>query len=240
MNDHDDNATLAKDSSASDLTLSPDTVAEFLRQNPRFLFEHPEVVTSLAPPRVEGPRVVDMQGFVFDKLRGEVDKLRSCALDLIDTIRGNMANQSRTHEAVLALLGADTFAEVVQAVGEQLPLLLDVDFVAIGFEVGAGSAPEFSTPPIIKLPLSTARRLVGNGKTIHLVTELTDDGGVFGDRLSKVRSAAFALLRVGTQAPTGLLALGSKTENVFHSGQGTDLVHFLARVLERRLAKALG
>lgn len=240
MNGHEDDATLAKDSSSSSPQLSAATVAEFLRDNPRFLFEHPEVVTSLAPPRVEGARVVDMQGFVFDKLRGEVDKLRSCALDLIDTIRGNMANQTRTHEAVLALLGADSFAEIAAAVGEQLPILLDVDFVAIGFEVGAGSPPEFATPPIGKLALGTARRLVGTGKTIHLVTELTDDGGVFGDRLPKVRSAAFAMLRVGTQAPTGLLALGSKTENVFHAGQGTDLVQFLARVLERRLAKAIG
>jgi uncharacterized protein YigA (DUF484 family) len=204
------------------------------------LFEHPEVVRAIAPSRAQRAGVIDMQGYVFDRLRSEVDKLRSCALDLIDTIRANMANQTRTHGAVLALLGVDGGGPLVRAVDERLPLLLDVDYVAIGFEAGSGSPPQLDTPPIRKLALGTARRLLGKDKSVDLVTELGDDGGMFGDRRSGVRSAAFALLRAGGRIPTGLLGLGSKTENAFHARQGTDLVQFLARVLERRLHEALG
>jgi uncharacterized protein YigA (DUF484 family) len=46
-----------------------------------------------------------------------------------------------------------------------------------------------------------------------------------------VRSAALARLHPARDVPVGLLALGSRGDD-FYSGQGTELVGFLARVLE--------
>jgi hypothetical protein len=40
-------------------------------------------------------------------------------------------------------------------------------------------------------------------------------------------------LRFNSQTPAGLLALGSRQEEKFHPGQGTELLQFLARALER-------
>ena len=43
---------------------------------------------------------------------------------------------------------------------------------------------------------------------------------------------ALLRLRPSARAPTGLLALGSRVEGRFDPGQGTELLSFLARILE--------
>jgi uncharacterized protein YigA (DUF484 family) len=59
------------------------------------------------------------------------------------------------------------------------------------------------------------------------VGELT----IFGDGAGLVNS--YALVRLTASGrPPGLLALGSRNERSFHSSQGTELLAFLAKVIE--------
>jgi len=58
---------------------------------------------------------------------------------------------------------------------------------------------------------------------------------IFGSAASLVRSDALLRLKISPAAPAGLLALGSRKENRFHPGQGTELLGFLARALERSI-----
>jgi len=53
-------------------------------------------------------------------------------------------------------------------------------------------------------------------------------------RVSQSVSASSALVRLspGGICPEGLLALGSRHGSTFHAGQGTELISFLARVIE--------
>ena len=214
--------------------LSDDAVAEYLRDNPDFLVRYPDALDGQeAPPRWDGDGVVDIHQFMLDRLRGEMEELRTCAADLIETSRSNMSNQTRTHAAVLALLATVDFAHTVRLVREDLPLLLNVDVVSIGFEPAERPLPGLSLPDVQTLPADAVDGLVGAGQDVSLERAMTDDGSIFGAAAGIVRSAALARLRPSGDVPTGMLALGTRHPATFYSGQGTELVGFLALVVEQ-------
>jgi uncharacterized protein YigA (DUF484 family) len=218
--------------------LSGEDVAAYLRNHRDFLSGHPDLLENIdLPSRWSGDDgVVDMQKFVLERLRGEVDNLRSCAIDLIETSRLNMSNQSRTNTAVLAVLSANDLDHGIHIITEDLPLFLDVDVVGVGFEPTKSPLPGLALPSIQRLPAGTVEGLLNADKDAVLMASMLDDGTLFGSGAGLVRSAALARLRGdGNGIPEGLLALGSRREGSFHPGQGTEVLIFLARVLERCL-----
>ena len=64
----------------------------------------------MTPPiRWSGDKVVDMQSFMLDRLRGEQADLKEDAANLlISTTRANMMIQTRTHAAAIALWAQKT------------------------------------------------------------------------------------------------------------------------------------
>ena len=240
MTAEQDDAT-AKDGAAPERAeVTGDQVTDYLRHHPDFLADHPEVLEILTlPTRWSGDGVVDIQQFALEHLRGEIDNLRSCAMDLIDTSRGNLSSQTHIHSAVLALMGAETFEHLMRAVSDQLPLLLDVDVATVGFEPAPSPLPGLVAADVRRLPEGAVDRLAGKGQDVALHHEMADDGTVFAAGAGLVRSAALARLRPAAGRPVGLLALGSRGDGVFHTGQGTELVAFLARVLERCIENCL-
>ncbi len=211
--------------------LSDDRVADYLRRHPDFFTRHADVLAAMTPPaRWQGDRVVDMQRFVLERLRDEVESLRACAHEVIKTSRSNLSSQTRSHAAVLALLAAGDFEHMVRVVNDDLPLLLDVDVVAIGFETGPTAG--MVTADVRRFAGGTVDRLLGGAdQDVALVRDMADDGTVFGAAAGLVRSAALARLRPNPTTPVGLLALGSR-KRAFHPGQGTELIGFMARMLE--------
>jgi uncharacterized protein YigA (DUF484 family) len=231
-------AEKAADKAAETVDTTAEQVAEYLRLHPDFLALRPELFKVMTPPeRWTGESVVDMQRFMVDTLRGELDGLRDTTHDVIETSRSNMAFQSRTHDAVLAVLAAGDLQELIETVSDELPVLLDVDMAVIGFEPTDSLGVACSD--IAGLDDGDVDRLIGVGRDVALIREMNDDGTVFAGGAGLVRSAALARLRPGGAAPTGLLALGLRREGAFHPGQGTELLRFLARVVERCLRRLL-
>ncbi len=211
--------------------LSEARVAGYLRRHPDFFTRHADVLGTMTPPaRWQGDRVVDMQRFVLERLRDEVESLRACAQEIIETSRSNLSSQTRSHAAVLALLAAGDFEHMVRVVNDDLPLLLDVDVVAIGFETDPTAG--MVTADVRRFAGGTVDRLLGGAdQDVALVRDMADDGTVFAAAAGLVRSAALARLRPNPTTPVGLLALGSR-KRAFDPGQGTELIRFMARMLE--------
>ena len=215
-------------------TLSDEQVAAYLQRHADFLVRHPEVFDGLTPPaRWDGEDVVDIQQHMLERLRDEMEELRRCASDLIETSRSNMSNQTRTHAAVLALLGTADFEHTLRIIRDDLPLLLSVDVVTVGFEPAAKPLAGLALPDIQRLPEGAVDRLLGDGQDVALHRKMADDGTVFGAASGLVRSAAMARVRPGRSIPVGVLALGTRRHDTFHPGQGTELLGFLALVVER-------
>lgn len=218
-------------------------VAAYLRRNGDFLLRHPELVLSLSPPSrwpdVDG--VVDMQVYMIERLKEEVDRVKGAAEDLIHTSRSNMSTQNRTHQAVLVLLSADDLGGLVQAVAEELPPMLDVDVAALCFEETDQPRPCLAVPGLLRIPSGSVDQMMGGpDRDCALTEEMPGDPMLFGDGAGLVASSALARLSPGDRCPAGVLALGARHGRTFHSGQGTELITFLARVVDTCVRRFVG
>ena len=214
-------------------------VIAYLRARPDFLAHHPDVVAGMvAPERWSGDGVVDMQKFLIDRRSGEMDQLRDAAQDVIETSRSNMSVQTRTHAAVLSLLATRSWEDILGVVTQDWPLLLAVDAVTLSFERGGSTFPYMGEAETRILPPNFVDNVIGGEQEMGLMREVDDDGTIFAAAAGLVRSAALARIHVSPDWPMGLLALGTR-DDVFHPGQGTELISFLCRVLESSLGRTM-
>ena len=226
------NSAVDDNPAPTDEGVSADSVADFLRRNPDFFNDRLDLLSEMAAPsRWTGDGVVDMQLFLAERRLGEIDELRNCAQEVIETSRTNMSVQTRTHASVLALLAVEGLDQLLRVASDDLPLLLDVDVVTLRFEPAAGSVAAVFSASAHRIPKGTVDKLLGTDNNVRLLREIKDDGTIFGSAAGLARSAALARLRPGNNIPAGFMALGSR-EAAFGPGQGTELIGFLARVME--------
>jgi len=227
---------------AAQTILNETEVSRFLRENPDFFSRNPEILVKMESPSrySDTPKgIVDFQTVMVDRLRDEVQNLAACTQDVIETSRNNMTFLTRTHAAVLALLSAHDAGHMARILTDDLPLLLDVDFVAFGFEQDIKAEAALRLPGVRMLPFGFVDAQVGVGGDVGLYQHIADDGSIFGDHSEDVHSAGLARLRSGAHMASGLLALGSATPGTFHPGQATDLLNFLARATEKMMSQWL-
>lgn len=208
-------------------------VAEYLRGHPDFLAENPDLLAVLTPPalRRDG-NVVDMQRYILDRLRGENVKLRSSRDEIIATSRANVSSQARIHTAALALIAATTLEHVIEVITTDLAVHLEVDAIVLAFEALDRVPPGGNSTHLRLLPRGTIDRLMNGGRDVLMTADQPADGALFGSAATLVRSQALLRLDLRRDAPLGLLAMGSRTPGRFHPGQGSELLVFLAHVVE--------
>jgi len=215
------------DAQKSDLRES-DVVA-YLRRNPRVLLNNPDLLGILAQDtRFETDTVVvDMQRFVVDRLRRQVDEMKVASDRLVNTTRSNMSLVERTMECALALLYARDFNELAQILHDDLPVHLGVDAVSIAFETE--SLPIDALHIVKALPVGMVDQLVGPDST-RIRPDTEGEAMLYGSSAGLVRSDALVALPEGEGLPHGVFAVGCRAANHFEDGQGTELIAFLAHV----------
>ncbi|KZD08383.1 DUF484 family protein [Oceanibaculum pacificum] len=208
-------------------------VEQYLRRHPDFLVKHANLAEVLAPPtRDNGDGVVDLQYFLVHRLRGELSGLKEQQQNLIGTIRANTANQARVYEAVLAMLNATSFEHFIEIVTSDLAIILDVDAVALCVETNGFLDAGDRMAGVRILANGRIDGLLGDGRDVMLGEVMLGDADIFGGAATLVQSQAMSRLRFSPKAPHGLLVFGSRREDTFHPGLGTELLMFLSRALE--------
>jgi uncharacterized protein YigA (DUF484 family) len=208
-------------------------VADYLRQHPEFLVRHPDLLdVQVVPGRRKSDGVVDLQQFMVERLRRDVARLKADQDDLLANSRDNLSTQDRIHKAVLALLAAESLEHFVEIVATDLAVLLDVDAVALCVEAVGGKANELRADGVQVLAPGAVDRVIGADRAALLRDDTTGDVEIFDAGAGLVRSDALIRLRFGDDAPQGLIAFGTRHPGYFDSGQGTELLHFLARIIE--------
>ena len=204
-------------------------VVAYLRRNPRVLLSNPDLLAAIAPDtRFETDTVVvDMQRFVVDRLRRQVDDLKASSDRLVTTTRSNMSLVERTMECALALLYARDFSELSQILHDDLPVHLGVDAVAIGFETA--QLPADAGPIVRALPHGFVADVTGDAPSA-IRSETEGETALYGSAAGLVRSDALVVLPEGEGLPVGLFAVGCRSPGHFEPGQGTELIAFLAHV----------
>ncbi|SLN13711.1 DUF484 family protein [Oceanibacterium hippocampi] len=212
--------------------LAPEEVADWLTRHPNFLVENPDLLAILTPPEHRrGEAVLDMQRFMLEKLRSELDIMRSTQGELIATTRSNMSSQTQIHAAVLGLLSAGDLEHLIHTMTQDFTEILDVDAVSLCVETNSRS-PLATVDGVTRLPRGTIEDLMGEDRRILLRDNTGPDRMLFGPAADLVRSDALVRLVLPNRAGEGMIAIGSRTPARFHPGQGSELLAFLARVVE--------
>ena len=215
-------------------------VIAYLRRHPDFLDRHPDALRLLrAPAREIGEDVVDFQHFQIERLRRDLARMNLEHRTLIAASRGNLASQSRVHKAVIAILAAPSFEQLLQTVTTDLAVLLDVDIVTIGVESTAAPAGRFALHGIHLLKAGAVDVLLGPERAALLRVDDAGEPVLFGAAAGLVRSQALLRLTFGRGAPAGLLCIGTRQPGRFHPGLGTEGLTFLARALGITIAQWL-
>jgi len=214
-----------------------DRVRRFLTRHPDFLNNHPELLTVLTPPAYrKGEGVLDMQGFMLDRLQREVIGLKNVQDEILSTSRRNLSSQAQIHTAVLALMEASTFDDLIRITTVDLATLIDVDVVSLCVEaVPESEATNAITCGVRILEPDAVVGLLGEAGGVVLRSDIAGDRTLYGEEAMRVRAEALLRLDIGKRAPAGILALGSRHVERFHSGQATDLLNFLGSVLGRAI-----
>lgn len=212
--------------------LDKDQVLQFLQQNPAFLLDNAEALSALVLPERElGDGVIDLQQALIGRLREKVEQTEDVARLLIDNSRDNLSTTARIHECVLKLLDATSFEQLIEIATVDLAVLLDVDAVTLCIESnGAFGVPVQALKLMAEGSVASALR---GRQSILLEQDVSADPAIFGSASTLIASQALVRLAISPEAPPALLAFGSRDRARFHDGQATELLQFLARVLEK-------
>lgn len=218
-----------------DTDLDADAVIAWLKAHPDFLQKNPDVIDLLIPakPRPTKGGVADFQSYVIDRLKAEKSKAEDVTREIVETARNNMNSQTRIHAAILRLLEADSFDEFIQTITSDLTNLLDVDITTLVVETDTKHIPHISTAGIHIVPEGTVDKWMG-GKNTLLQSDISGIEAIYGAGATLVRSQALIRVDIAMQTPPAIIAFGSRDPQLFNGSQGTELVSFLARVVERQ------
>ncbi|CAK0765837.1 Phytochrome sensor protein [uncultured Gammaproteobacteria bacterium] len=211
-----------------------DEVMAYLSTHPDFLHRHPDAIDYLMPPRVDmGRDVADFQFFMVERLRSEHNQLQQRLREMVGTTRANQCTMSRVHAATLALLEARGLDALLQLIATNLPELLDLDLTVLVVENGDDVPRRLASGIRLVEPGAIDSRL--RGADLLLASGGYGDTALFGSAAGSIRSQALLRLHLREGDPPSILALGSHDPEMFHPDQGTELVSFLAQVVERCL-----
>lgn len=204
-------------------------VADYLLQHPDFLERHPEVLAALNVPHDTGGAVSLVQRQV-SSLRAQANKYRSQLEDLLEVARENDSLTARLHRLTLALIDASTLDDVLATLQDQLREQFQAD--AVELKLFSASelkqhAEQGETGPAMFQDFMAKRR-PSCGTLPHSQLDF-----LFGEQANDTASVALIPLNAGQLE--GVLAIGSRDRDRFHSGKGLDFLTRLGDIVSHAL-----
>jgi len=207
-------------------SVDPDAarVASFLRANPAWLAENPDLYRVLVPPqRVHGEHLADHMAAMVRVERAHAAAMAERADDVLAAGRAAAGLFGRVQEAVLALLRSP---DPIDCVTQEMPGILAVDSIQFCME---GELPGART-----LPCGTVVRLL-DGRQVLFRDRAIDA------RLLHAEAAGLAhhdvLVSIPGQGPPALLALLAREKTALDPSQGTGALAFLGRAVAAALGR---
>jgi uncharacterized protein YigA (DUF484 family) len=192
-------------------------VEAFLRANPAWLAEHPELYGVLDPPvRLYGEVMADHMAAMLRVQRERADGLLAAG-------RATASLASRVQDAVLALLRS---ADPIDCVVGEMPGILAVDAAQLCIESDQAGAR--------RLPSGTVARLL-DGRQVMFRATPADAGLLYAEAAGLARHDA--LIRVPGDGPPSLLALLARDCHMLDPAQGTGPLAFLGRAVAAALGR---
>ena len=216
--------------------ITAEDVVAYLKAHPTFVAEHPEVALGpSAVPKDAGPGVIDMQQAILRRLRTEIDRLKGERTEIIANSRQNQIVQNRIQAAVISIIQATTFEKMIHVVTHELPELLDVDFITLAIEANADAPKRVPVRGVYVLAPGVIDAALGAEKHARLRSTIAGEEAFFGDVARFVQSDVLMRLKVSSGSPDAVMCFGSRDPEAFGPEMSTELLFFLAKVLENTM-----
>lgn len=231
-------------------SLDPEQVAEYLRDNPDFFKKHADLFEVMTPPEVRhGDNVIDLQHHMLGKLQSGLQSMKERYDGLVLSSRDNMSTLSQVHEAALTIIRAHELERLLEVVAMDLPAVFNVDIVRLGLESEAAEFYESKfgeqgASGIAFLEAGLIDEMLGKNRSTLFVADAEKQyipgfEQLFSDCEGLVQSAVLLRMRLPSSQRNVVLAFGVRVKNHFHAGQGTEMLLFLAQIIEHRLDESL-
>ena len=202
----------------------PAAIEAFLRANPAWLAERPELYRVLAPPqRVHGEGLADHMAAMVRVERAHAAAMAERADNVLAAGRAAAGLAARVQEAVLALLRS---RDPVDCITHEMPGILAVDAAHLCIEA--------LYPGARSLPAGTVERLL-DGRQVLFRQLATDARILHAEAAGLARHDALAL--VPGAGPPALLALLARDERALDPAQGAGALAFLGRAVAAALGR---
>jgi hypothetical protein len=202
-----------------------EAIRSFLRSRPEFLRDDPELMQELGV-RLDAANVIDFGPAALSRAARAHKKESSVRRRLEAVAEANFDAQSRTHEAVIELLGARNQSDLAI----RLDALAKAHF-GLAAAVIALEGPARTPAGWRALAEGQCDLTLGPGKPARLGVVPTARG-LFSPA-DAVGSVALIRLSLWSPERAGILAFAAEDETAFTPDMGHELIDFLARVVER-------
>jgi uncharacterized protein YigA (DUF484 family) len=209
-------------------------VAAWLRRQPKFLQQFPDLALSLVVPREDGP-AASLASYQLEVLRDKNRELSRRLHDLYSISQENERLAVRTHQLTLALMRQTDRAGVVSAMAATLEEDFAGDLVRIVLfkpVEGLDAQPWLQVidrDAAVLRPFADALR---EGEPLCGRLHPDKQALLYGARVEEVESSALLALE-----GTGLVAVGSADQNRFYPGMGTLFLRMMGEAFEVALRR---
>lgn len=209
-------------------------VAAYLRRNPDFLTQFPDLALVLKMPRQLGD-TTSLASYQLDVLRDKNRSLNRRLQELVAIASENEQLVVRVHALTLALMRATSLEETLRRVVATLNEDLASDLVRVVLHAapaGLSAADWLIVAPADERGLRPLLDVTARGEPLcgRLSPEKLD--ALFGARGADVKSAVLMPI-----PGRGLIAVGSTDPNRFHPGMGTMFLKLIADAVGAALAR---
>ena len=239
----------ANQNSKDGVVLDDESVKQYLRSNPDFFQKNSDVLVDMLPPAEDqGENILDMQEFVMSRLQNNIKDLRKKYNNLVSSCYDNMVIQKQISRAIIALVKTHDLNQLLEVITIDLAQLFDVDLVRLCIESVDTSTEDLENPENLSgiklIPIGLADKII-TGKDRFMLVEDTskkafngfDD--VFENCESLAISCAMIKVSIGDGSRKAILGFATRKPEFFTPKQGTDLLAFLADIIEFQLEKCL-
>ena len=211
--------------------MNADDVARFLKTNPGFFDQHPELLEAICVPHPHAGRAIPLSERQVFTLREKNRLLESKLGELIRFGEDNDAIGEKVHRLSVALLGTRDFAGAAHALYFHLREDFSVPHVALRVwgKPLPGEMPE-------ALPVSDEQRTRVKAMGAPLCGPAADSAFVDWFQNAREHVRSLALVPLGATSLFGLLALGSEDPQRFYAEMGTLYLRRIGETVTAALA----
>ncbi|MFQ1700192.1 DUF484 family protein [Loktanella agnita] len=214
--------------------------------NPDFLLEDHDVMRALVGANEDkmGENIVDLRAIAMERLEARFDRLEDTHRNVIAAAYDNLAGTNQVHRAILRILEADTLAEVLTCLTDEVADILRVDAIRLVLESETSDNEADFGPAVVLMPEDFIDGYVTLGRNVPARTVTLRPAHKISSTLyaglgKNIQSEACLQLDLGPDRLPGMLVMGAEDPQQFTPQQGTDLLTFFAGVFERAMRRWL-